>query len=183
MVAQLRWTVLFLIAAVLGAAGRKAARAAEPLPNVVLIFTDDLGYGDLSCYGATKLRTPNIDRLAREGRRFTDAHSASAVCTPSRYALLTGEYPIRALGGRGAWGPLSPTSGLIIDTKTLTIGKAFQNKGYATACLGKWHLGFKQGDLLATFMALTGQDVAALKAKDSVNLLPALLENPAQPGV
>lgn len=64
-------------------------------PNVVFIFVDDLGYGDLGCYGATKVQTPNIDQLAKEGRMFTDAHSASAVCTPSRYALLTGEYPIQ----------------------------------------------------------------------------------------
>ena len=69
----------------------------EPAPNVVLIFADDLGYGDVGCYGATKLQTPNIDRIAAEGRRFTDAHSASAVCTPSRYALLTGQYPVRAM--------------------------------------------------------------------------------------
>ena len=128
------------------------ASAAKPpgdqtarLPNVVLIFADDLGYGDLGCYGATKVRTPNIDRLAREGRRFTDAHSASAVCTPSRYALITGEYPLRSNNGAGVWGPLPPTSGLIIPTDTLTIGKVFQRQGYATACLGKWHLGFKEG--------------------------------------
>ena len=70
------------------------AKAGKPLPNVVVIFADDLGYGDLSCYGATKLKT-TIDRLASEGRRFTDAHSASAVCTPSRYALITGRYPFR----------------------------------------------------------------------------------------
>ena len=121
------------------------AAAADPPPNVVLIFADDLGYGDLGCYGATKLKTPNIDKLALEGRRFTDAHSASAVCTPSRYGLLTGMYPLRAMGGQGAWGPLPATSELIIDTNALTIGKVFKNKGYATACLGKWHLGFKQG--------------------------------------
>ncbi len=71
------------------------ASAETEKPNVVLIFADDLGYGDLGCYGATKLKTPNIDKLAAEGRRFTDAHSASAVCTPSRYGLLTGEYPRR----------------------------------------------------------------------------------------
>lgn len=120
--------------------------ADEPTPNVVLIYVDDLGYGDLGCYGATKVQTPNIDRLAAEGRRFTDAHSASAVCTPSRYGLLTGQYPVRANGGAGTWGPLPTTSELIIDTNTVTIGKVFQNKGYATACLGKWHLGFKQGE-------------------------------------
>ena len=122
-----------------------AADVASPAqPNIVLIFADDLGYGDLGCYGATKVKTPNIDRLAIEGRRFTDAHSASAVCTPSRYALLTGEYPLR--GGRGGiWGPLSHTSGLIIDTKKLTLGQLLKNKGYATACIGKWHLGFGKG--------------------------------------
>ena len=70
--------------------------SAQSKPNVVVIFADDLGYGDLGCYGATKLKTPNIDKLANEGRMFTDAHSASAVCTPSRYALITGEYPFRA---------------------------------------------------------------------------------------
>jgi|GEM_PF-32614 len=128
---------------------RKVA-AAKPnpelgTPNVVFIFADDLGYGDLGCYGATKIKTPHIDSLARDGRRFTDAHSASAVCTPSRYALLTGEYPLRSNGGKGTWGPLSPRSGLIIDTNTQTIGKTFQDRGYATACLGKWHLGFKTG--------------------------------------
>ncbi len=71
----------------------ESALATEAPPNIVLIFADDLGYGDLGCYGATKVKTSNIDRLAEEGRRFTDAHSASAVCTPSRYALLTGCYP------------------------------------------------------------------------------------------
>ena len=138
-------TLGFLFLAALSNLTCNTAGAEQP-PNVVLIFADDLGYGDLGCYGATKLKTPNIDQLAKEGRRFTDAHSASAVCTPSRYGLLTGEYPFRAMGGKGAWGPLPPTSGLIIDTETLTIGKVFKNKGYATACLGKWHLGFKENE-------------------------------------
>jgi len=114
-------------------------------PNVVFIFADDLGYGDLSCYGATKVQTPNIDRLAKEGRMFTDAHSASAVCTPSRYALLTGEYPFRGNNGKGVWGPCSHTQPLLIDTTKLTLGKLFKNKGYSTAAIGKWHLGFGTG--------------------------------------
>ena len=119
---------------------------AQDAPNVVFIFVDDLGYGDLGCYGATKVQTPNIDRLAAEGRMFTDAHSASAVCTPSRYALLTGEYPLRANDGKGTWGPCSHTQPLLIDTNKLTLGQLFKNKGYATAVIGKWHLGFGTGE-------------------------------------
>ncbi|VGO12370.1 Arylsulfatase [Pontiella desulfatans] len=110
-------------------------------PNVVFIFADDLGYGDLGCYGATKVQSPNIDKLAAEGRRFSDAHSASAVCTPSRYALLTGDYPLRH-GDHGIWGPLSYKTGLLIGTERQTLGKVFQEAGYSTACIGKWHLGF-----------------------------------------
>lgn len=119
-----------------------ATLAEEVPPNVVLIFADDLGYGDLGCYGATKLKTPNIDKLAAEGRRFTDAHSAAAVCTPSRYGLLTGEYPFRANGGKGIWGPAPVTSPLLIDTETQTIADLFKESGYDTAAFGKWHLGF-----------------------------------------
>ncbi|QDV69119.1 Arylsulfatase [Rosistilla carotiformis] len=120
------------------------AFAAERPPNVVLIFADDLGYGDLGCYGATKVQTPNIDRLAAEGRRFTDAHSVSAVCTPSRYALLTGQYPVRA-GGKGVWGPAPINSPLIVDTEKTTIADVFKTSGYDTAAIGKWHLGFGEG--------------------------------------
>ena len=135
--------------------GRLVVAAAAPAPatvkprkdapNVVLIFADDLGYGDVGCYGATKVQTPNIDRLAAEGRRFTDAHSASAVCTPSRFGLLTGQYPIRGAGGQGLWGPAPITSPLLIDTGTLTIADVFKSGGYETAVFGKWHLGFGTG--------------------------------------
>ena len=114
-------------------------------PNVVFIFADDLGYGDLSCYGATKVKTPNIDKIANQGKMFTDAHSASSVCTPSRYALLTGNYPIRGNGGKGLWGPTPPTSELIIDTTSYTIADVFKTDGYVTAAIGKWHLGFGKG--------------------------------------
>jgi arylsulfatase A len=107
-------------------------------PNVVLIFADDLGYGDLSCYGATKLKTPNIDALAKQGRRFTDAHSASAVCTPSRYALLSGEYPFR----KGLSRPVFLKTGLVFSPDRTTIADVMKRAGYATACIGKWHLGF-----------------------------------------
>ncbi len=122
-----------------------AAACAQDKPNVVLIFADDLGYGDLGCYGATKVKTPNIDKLAAEGKKFTDAHSASAVCTPSRYGLFTGQYPLRANGGKGLWGPAPPHAPLIIDPGTLTIADVFKSGGYDTAVIGKWHLGFKNG--------------------------------------
>ncbi len=107
-------------------------------PNVVVIFADDLGYGDLSSYGATKLQTPNIDRLAAEGRRFTDAHSASAVCTPSRYNLITGEYAFR----EDRWSPVFLKVGLIIDPDQTTVADVMKRAGYSTSIIGKWHLGF-----------------------------------------
>ena len=119
---------------------------AQDKPNVVYILVDDLGYGDVGCYGATKVKTPNIDKLASEGKMFTDAHSASAVCTPSRYALLTGQYPVRGNNGKGIWGPAPVTSELLIEPDTFTIADVFKNKGYTTAALGKWHLGFGEGE-------------------------------------
>lgn len=119
---------------------------AQDKPNIIFINADDLGYGDLGCYGATKVKTPNIDKLADEGRMFTDAHSASAVCTPSRYALMTGNYPMRGNDGKGIWGPAPIQSPLLIDTEQLTIADVLKNKGYSTAALGKWHLGFGEGE-------------------------------------
>ena len=110
-------------------------------PNVILINADDLGYGDLSCYGATKVKTPHIDRLAKEGMRFTDAHSASAVCAPSRYGLLTGQYPIR----KNFWGPTPLTQELTIDLKQPTLANVIKSAGYATSVIGKWHLGDTKG--------------------------------------
>jgi arylsulfatase A len=133
---RIRRLCLFTLAA---AAAAAAPSAAAPKPNVILILADDLGYGDVGCYGATKVRTPNIDRLAKEGRRFTDAHAASSVCSPSRYALLTGRYPFRV---GNLWGPLGLRSPLVVETSRLTLARVMKDAGYATACLGKWHLGF-----------------------------------------
>ena len=111
-------------------------------PNIVVIYTDDLGYGDVGCYGATKVRTPNIDRLAKQGRMFTDAHSPSAVCTPSRYSLLTGEYAWR----KKILGPRNLDRSLLINPKRLTLPRLLKQNGYTTACIGKWHLGFGEKD-------------------------------------
>ncbi len=113
--------------------------AAADHTNIVIIFADDVGYGDLSCYGATHVSTPNIDRLASQGRRFTDAHSASAVCTPSRYALVTGRYPIRH---GNLWAPVFLRTPMVLSPETTTIADVAKSAGYATACIGKWHLGF-----------------------------------------
>lgn len=110
---------------------------AQQKPNVIYIYADDLGYGDLSCYGATKLHTPNLDRLAQHGLRFTNAHSTSATCTPSRYALMTGQYPWRRTGT----GILPGDAALIVPQDKITLPKLFKQAGYATAIVGKWHLG------------------------------------------
>jgi arylsulfatase A-like enzyme len=106
-------------------------------PNIVIILADDLGYGDVSCYGATRVKTPSVDRLASEGLRFTDAHSSSSTCTPSRYALLTGEYPWRKKGT----GILPGDAKLIIQPDRNTLPAMLQKAGFKTGAIGKWHLG------------------------------------------
>ena len=117
-------------------AGQENAR-----PNVILIFADDLGYGDVSSYNpGSRIRTPNLDRLASEGIQMTDAHSASAVCTPSRYSLLTGCYSWRTELKSGVLGGFSLP---LIEPGRMTLGKLFKQRGYATACIGKWHLGME----------------------------------------
>lgn len=113
------------------------------LPNIVIIYMDDLGYGDVGAYGATALKTPNMDRLAHEGLKFTDGHASSATCTPSRYALLTGVYPWRNKNAK----ILPGTAPLIIDTSMMTLPKMLQQQGYHTAIVGKWHLGLGKGNV------------------------------------
>jgi arylsulfatase A len=109
-------------------------------PNIVYIFADDMGYGDLGANNpASKIPTPNLDRLAAEGMRFTDAHAASSVCSPSRYALLAGRYAWRTPLQRGVLWPWDPP---LIEPDRLTVAKLLQAQGYRTACIGKWHLGW-----------------------------------------
>lgn len=112
-------------------------------PNIVLIYVDDLGYGDLGCTGATAVATPHIDRIAEEGCRFTDGHSAAATCTPSRYSLLTGEYAWRRKGTGIAPGDAAA----IISPDRVTLATILQRAGYRSAVVGKWHLGLGSGEL------------------------------------
>ena len=121
-----------------------AALCAAPPPNVVIIFADDLGYGDLGCYGSPTIRTPNLDRMAAEGLRFTDFYVAAEVCTPSRAGLLTGRYPIRS-GMYGSRRVLFPNSEGGLPKEEVTIADALRERGYATAQIGKWHLGIHEG--------------------------------------
>jgi arylsulfatase A-like enzyme len=121
----------------------RAMTQEEKPRNVVIIYADDLGYGDVGCYGATKVATPNMDRLAREGVRFVNAHSASATCTPSRYALLTGEYAWRRKGT----GVLPGDARLIIDPGRTTLASLMKRAGYKTGAVGKWHLGLGAGNI------------------------------------
>ena len=114
-----------------------AARAAADRPNVIVIMADDLGYGDLSCYGATSLKTPNIDRLAAGGLRFTNGYCSASTCTPTRYSLLTGTYAFR--GERTGIAP--PSAPAIIKPGTETVASILQRADYETAVVGKWHLG------------------------------------------
>jgi arylsulfatase A-like enzyme len=108
-------------------------------PNIIFIMADDMGYGDLGCYNEkSKIPTPNMDTLAADGIRFTDAHSPSAVCTPTRYGVLTGRYCWRSRMTKGVLGGYSPA---LIDSGRMTVASLLKQHGYATACIGKWHLG------------------------------------------
>ncbi len=115
---------------------------AAPAPNVILINCDDLGYGDTACYGAKDIRTPHLDRMAAEGTRFTDFSVTSPLCTPSRAALMTGKYPGRV---GLAIGVLRPDATRGLATEEVTLAEVMKPCGYATGCIGKWHLGFVKG--------------------------------------
>ena len=138
MMATLAHTVFIaLLLASLAAHGAEAAKPTSK-PNVILILVDDMGYGDPGCYNPrSKIATPNIDRLAREGMRFTDAHAPGPLCHPSRYGLMTGRYPFRTDVSK--W-PKQP----LIEEGQMTIASLLRSQGYRTAMVGKWHLGFRE---------------------------------------
>jgi arylsulfatase A len=147
--------------------------AAPSRPNVVVVIADDLGVGDVGCYHpASKVPTPNIDRLAASGVRFTDAHASSAVCTPSRYALFTGEYAWRTRLKRGVISGYAPS---LLATGTPTLASVLRDTGYRTLCVGKWHLGME-------FSALPGEAIDFARAPYTDRDLEARIDFAARLG-
>ncbi len=129
-----------LLAAILLSCNTNQREKANTKPNVIIVFIDDEGYGDVGCYGATGFETPNIDKMASQGMRFTNFYSPQPVCSASRAGLITGCYPNRI----GISGALFPHHKVGINSKEYTIGEMFQDQGYSTACFGKWHLGWQK---------------------------------------
>ena len=131
----------FISAMLLGISFACPLESAESPPNVIIVFADDLGYGDLGCFGHPTIRTPELDRMAREGMKLTQFYSAAPVCTPSRAALMTGRLPARSGMCSNKRRVLFPNSKGGIPEGEITIAEALKARGYATACIGKWHLG------------------------------------------
>ncbi|MFP6763779.1 MAG: sulfatase-like hydrolase/transferase [Planctomycetaceae bacterium] len=130
-------------------------------PNIIFILADDMGYGDLGCFGAEQIKTPNIDRLATEGILFTDGHCGASTCTPTRYGLLTGRHVWRSWCRYSA---LSTNAPLLIEEDRVTIASFLKSAGYSTSIVGKWHLGYghekdfeqNRGDLAPNFWLTRG---------------------------
>ncbi len=164
---------LLALLSLAGALPLTAADAAKP--NIVFILADDLGYGDLGCYNKdSKIPTPNLDRLAVEGTRFTDAHAPTSVCSPTRYAILTGRYSWRTRLQRGVLGPWDAP---LIAQDRLTVASLLKQHGYATACIGKWHLGM-------TWTTTDGQppSAGAKNPMSNVDFTRAIADGPTARG-
>jgi uncharacterized sulfatase len=126
--------------------GRSSPQPARRAPNFIVLFADDMGYGDLTCYGHPTIRTPNLDRMAGQGVRFTSFYAAAPFCTPSRAGLLTGRYPVRA----GQPNNLGPDSVGGLPLSEITLAQLLKNRGYKTRAIGKWHLGHNPKEYLPT---------------------------------
>lgn len=134
--------LLFSACCLSGAAIAGCSEKEPQTPNVIVIFADDIGYGDLECYGARAVKTPNVNRLAAEGIQFTNAYACASTCTPSRYGMLTGQYPWR----RDDTGIARGDAPMIIRKEQYTVASLLREAGYTTAVVGKWHLGLGEGD-------------------------------------
>ncbi len=164
----------FIAAGLFSSAGQShATNISETKPNIVYILADDLGYGDVHTYNSqSKIPTPNLDRLAAQGMRFTDAHAPDAVCTPTRYGLLTGRYAFRS---RVNTGVLPPWGETLIEDERLTVPALLKRHGYATACIGKWHLGW-------TWPTTDGQPPSSKDGIGNVDFTKTISNGPTKRG-
>jgi arylsulfatase A-like enzyme len=153
-----------------------AVSHAADSPNIVIILADDLGYGDPQCYNAaSKIPTPHLDAIAAKGVRFTDAHTPSAVCTPTRYGLLTGRYCWRTRLKSSVLDGFGPP---LIEPKRVTIASLLKKKGYATACLGKWHLGMQWTGLDGATIGDRDPEVRGFRPGDAIDFTKAITGGP-----
>src|SRR6056297_3118029 len=139
---------LFVVIAALMIMAPYTKSEAQPVdqkkPNIIIIFTDDQGYGDLSSYGSPNIRTPHLDKMASEGQKWTNFYAAASVCTPSRASLMTGRYPVRSGMASSKRRVLFPDSEGGLPSSEITIAELLKKQDYVTACIGKWHLGHKK---------------------------------------